>query len=100
MTHSEHTQNADPAVRQRAEMRQVKLPAGVEPLHLATGKINGQDVVILFTDDGLYSFRDGVVHKCVETPARRNCRTSDRNYRTLWYAIVVVAVGWALWWTW
>lgn len=71
MTRSEHTQHADPAVQRRRAMRETKLPAGVEPLHCASGKINGDDVLLLFTTDGLYSVRDGVAHKCPETPARR-----------------------------
>ena len=100
MTRSEYTQHADPAVRRRAAMRSVKLPAGVNALHCASGKINGDDVLLLFTTDGLYSVRDGVAHKCPETPARPfRRRSTDRDYRPLWIALVGVATLAALWWT-
>lgn len=80
MTRSEYTQHADPAVRRRAAMRSVKLPAGVNALHCASGKINGDDVLLLFTTDGLYSVRDGVAHKCPQTPARPfRRRSTDRT---------------------
>lgn len=98
MTRSEYTQHADPAVQRRRAMREVKLPAGVEPLHCASGKINGEDVLLLFTTDGLYSVRDGVAHKCPETPARPfRRRSSDMDYRPLWIALVGVATALALW---
>ena len=97
MTRSEYTQHADPAVRRRAAMRSVKLPAGVNALHCADGKINGEDVLLLFTTDGLYSVRDGVAHKCPETPARPfRRRSTDRDYRPLWIALVGVATALAL----
>lgn len=100
MTRSEYTQHADPAVRRRAAMRSVKLPAGVNALHCADGKINGEDVLLLFTTDGLYSVRDGVAHKCPETPARPfRRRSTDRDYRPLWIALVGVATALALWGT-
>ena len=100
MTRSEYTQHADPAVRRRAAMRSVKLPAGVNALHCASGKINGEDVLLLFTTDGLYSVRDGVAHKCPETPARPfRRRSTDRDYRPLLIALVGVATALALWWT-
>ena len=97
MTRSEYTQHADPAVRRRAAMRSVKLPAGVNALHCASGKINGDDVLLLFTTDGLYSVRDGVAHKCPETPARPfRRRSTDRDYRPLWIALVGVVTALAL----
>ena len=97
MTRSEYTQHADPAVRRRAAMRSVKLPAGVNALHCASGKINGDDVLLLFTTDGLYSVRDGVAHKCPETPARPfRRRSTDRDYRPLLIALVGVATALAL----
>ncbi|MES2530449.1 MAG: hypothetical protein V4636_05400 [Pseudomonadota bacterium] len=96
MTRSEYTQHADPAVRRRVTMRLVRLPAGVNALHCADGKINGEDVLLLFTTDGLYSVRDGVAHKCPETPARP-FRSTDRDYRPLWIALVGVATLVALW---
>lgn len=100
MTRSEYTKHADPAVRRRAAMREVKLPPGVEPLHCASGKINGEDVLLLFTTDGLYSIRDGVAHKCPETPARPfRRRSTDMDYRPLWIALVAVLTGLALWGT-
>lgn len=100
MTRSEYTQHADSAVRRRRAMRETKLPPGVEPLHCASGKINGEDVLLLFTTDGLYSVRDGVAHKCPETPARPfRRRSTDRDYRPLLIALVGVATALALWWT-
>ncbi len=97
MTRSEYTQHADPAVRRRAAMRSVKLPAGVNALHCASGQINGEDVLLLFTTDGLYSVRDGVAHKCPETPARPfRRRSTDRDYRPLLIALVGVATALAL----
>ena len=97
MTRSEYTQHADPAVRRRAAMRSVRLPEGVNALHCAEGKINGEDVLLLFTTDGLYSVRDGVAHKCPETPARPfRRRSTDRDYRPLWIALVGVATALAL----
>lgn len=97
MTRSEYTQHADPAVRRRAAMRSVKLPAGVNALHCASGKINDEDVLLLFTTDGLYSVRDGVAHKCPETPARPfRRRSTDRDYRPLLIALVGVATALAL----
>lgn len=100
MTRSEYTQHADPAVQRRRAMREIKLPPGVDPLHCASGKINGEDVLLLFTTDGLYSVRDGVAHKCPETPARPFRRRSDDvGYRPLWIALVGVATALALWFT-
>lgn len=97
MTRSEYTQHADPAVRRRAAMRSVKLPAGVNALHCASGKINDEDVLLLFTTDGLYSVRDGVAHKCPETPARPfRRRSTDRDYRAIGYALVIAGVVVAL----
>lgn len=100
MTRSEYDQHADPAVRRRAAMRQVNFPPGVEPIRMAVGKINGEDVMLCFTTDGLYSIRDGVAHKCPETPARPfRRRSTDRDRRWLWIVLVGVATLVALWWT-
>lgn len=101
MTRSEYTQHADPAVRRRAAMRQTAFPVGVFPQHMAIGTIDGEEVMLAFTSDGLYTVRDGVATKhegrsgqCI--PYRR---ITDRDYRPLLIALVGVATALALWWT-
>lgn len=106
MTRSEYTQHADPAVRRRAAMRliasrQIQLPAGVDALHAAEGEFNGEDVVMVFTTDGLYAVRAKIAEKVpdygLHVPPLH--RSTDRDYRPLWIALVGVATALALWWT-
>lgn len=123
MTRSEYTQHADPAVQRRSGMRKIQLPAGVEPLHIAVGKIDGDDVLLAFTSDGLYSVRDGKAEKVSDLTRigahmsqtkiqSSDCgrrwvdgaieekgtarRSTDRDYRPLWIALVGVATALAL----
>ncbi len=97
MTRSEYTQHADPAVRRRVTTRLVRLPPGVQPLHMAVGKYNGEDVMLCFTTDGLYAVRDGVAEKLDDIdPGKPHRRSTDRDYRPLWIALVGVATALAL----
>lgn len=99
MTRSEYTQHADPAVRRRAAMRQVKLPPGVEVIRMIHGQINGVDTLLAATTDGVYRI-DPVTEVATKVefkaPPAPQRRSTDRDYRPLWIALVGVATALAL----
>jgi len=93
MTRSEYTQHADRA------MREVKLPPGVEVIRMIHGQIDGVDTLLAATTDGIYRVDSTGIATKLTFPHRHTyqCRCTDRDYRPLWIALVVVLTALALW---
>lgn len=99
MTRSEYTQHADLAVQRRRAMREVKFPPGVEVIRMIHGKFDGVDTLLACTTDGVYRIDPATeiatkVEFKPQQPYRR--RSTDRDYRPLWIALVAVLTGLAL----
>jgi hypothetical protein len=97
-----HTQIAEtPEVRRRKAMREVKFPPGVEVIRMIHGKFDGVDTLLACTTDGVYRVDStGVATKVEFKPQQPyRLRSTDLDYRPLWYALAGVATAVALWWT-